>query len=70
MQIRWTVIDTELGLALVAATERGLCSIALGEDAAALEAELRREFPKAELSQVVDGRDEFLAPRVREVAGM
>jgi AraC family transcriptional regulator of adaptative response/methylated-DNA-[protein]-cysteine methyltransferase len=70
MQIRWTVIDTELGLALVAATERGLCSIALGEDAAALEAELRGEFPKAELSQVVDGRDEFLAPRVREVADL
>jgi AraC family transcriptional regulator of adaptative response/methylated-DNA-[protein]-cysteine methyltransferase len=68
LDVRWTILDTELGQALVAATERGLCAIALGDDAAALEAELRREFPKATLTQVGDGRDEFLAPRVREVA--
>lgn len=70
MQIRWTVLGTALGLALVAATERGLCSITLGDDAAALEAGLRAEFPNAEFTQVHDGRDEFLAPRVREVASM
>lgn len=68
LQIRWTIIETGLGQALVAATERGLCSIALGEDAAALEAELRGEFPNADISQVQDGTDEFLAPRVRQVA--
>ena len=68
LEIRWTILDTELGRALVAATERGLCAIALGDDAAALEAELAREFPKATLRHVADGRDEFLAPRVREVA--
>jgi AraC family transcriptional regulator of adaptative response/methylated-DNA-[protein]-cysteine methyltransferase len=68
LEIRWTILDTELGQALVAVTERGLCAIALGEDATALEAELAREFPKATLRQVADGRDEFLAPRVREVA--
>ena len=68
LEIRWTILATELGQALVAVTERGLCAIALGEDAAALEAELAREFPKATLRQVADGRDEFLAPRVREVA--
>ena len=70
LEIRWTIIDTELGRALVAATERGLCTVALGDDEAALEAELRREFPKATLRHVSDGRDEFLAPRVREVARM
>ena len=70
LQIRWTIIETELGLALVAATERGLCSIALGHDAAALEAELRGEFPKADISRVQEGSDDFLAPRVREVASM
>jgi AraC family transcriptional regulator of adaptative response/methylated-DNA-[protein]-cysteine methyltransferase len=68
LEIRWTILDTELGRALVAATERGLCAIALGDDPAALEAELAREFPKAALQHVADGRDEFLAPRVREVA--
>lgn len=70
MQIRWTIIETALGLALVAATERGLCSIALGDDAAALQAELRSEFPKADISHVQEGSDDFLAPRVREVASM
>ncbi len=70
LQIRWTVIDTALGLALVAATERGLCSITLGDSANALEAALREEFPRAELLQVEAGSDDFLAPRLREVAGM
>jgi AraC family transcriptional regulator of adaptative response/methylated-DNA-[protein]-cysteine methyltransferase len=68
MQLRWTILETELGLALVAASERGLCSIALGDDPGKLEAELRGEFPNAELSRVQDGRDEFLAPRVQQVA--
>ena len=70
MQVRWTLLDTALGLALVAATDRGLCSITLGDDAGALEAGLRAEFPKAQLQRVEEGRDEFLAPRVREVARM
>jgi AraC family transcriptional regulator of adaptative response/methylated-DNA-[protein]-cysteine methyltransferase len=70
LQIRWTLLDTALGLALVAATDRGLCSITLGDDTAALEGGLRAEFPKAHLQRVEEGRDEFLAPRVREVARM
>ena len=70
MQVRWTLLDTALGLALVAATDRGLCSITLGDDADALEAGLRAEFPKAQLLRVEEGRDEVLAPRVREVARM
>lgn len=70
MQLHWTVLETALGLALVAATERGLCSIALGGTAAELEAELRREFPNAQLCFVQEGRDDFLAPRVRAVAQM
>jgi len=68
LEIRWTILETELGLALIAATERGLCSIALGDDAAQLEAGLKTEFPNARISRVQDGRDEFLAPRVQQVA--
>ena len=70
LQIRWTVIATALGLALVAATERGLCSITLGDSATALEAALREEFPRAGLLRVEAGRDDFLAPKLREVAAM
>ena len=67
-QIRWSIADTALGQALVATTQRGVCMIELGDDAAALEARLHAEFPKAQLERVDAGRDEFLAPRLRAVA--
>jgi AraC family transcriptional regulator of adaptative response/methylated-DNA-[protein]-cysteine methyltransferase len=70
LQVHWTLIDTRLGIALVAATERGLCTIALGDDAGALEQGLRDEFPAAGLSRVEEGSDDFLAPRVAQVADL
>ena len=66
--IRWSLIDTALGTALVATTARGICMVELGDDPSALEARLRAEFPHARLQRVDAGRDEFLAPRVRAVA--
>jgi AraC family transcriptional regulator of adaptative response/methylated-DNA-[protein]-cysteine methyltransferase len=48
-QIRFTTVATPLGQALVAATQRGICMTALGDDRVGLEAELRQRFPKAEL---------------------
>lgn len=66
--IRWSVIDTALGRALVATTQRGICMVELGDEDAALEAKLRAEFPQAVLERVDAGSDEFLAPRVRAVA--
>lgn len=66
--VRWSVIDTALGRALVAATARGICAIELGDDEATLHARLCREFPNAALERVDEGRDEFLAPRLRAVA--
>ena len=68
LQIRWSLVDTVLGQALVAATERGICAVALGDDPAALEQELHEEFPRAQLQRVDSGRDDFLAPRLRAVA--
>ena len=67
-QIRWSLARTALGTALVATTERGVCMVELGDDATALEAKLRAEFPQAQLERVDAGRDEFLAPRLRAVA--
>ena len=66
--IRWTVVDTVLGRTLVAATERGICAVELGDDDATLERRLREEFPLAQLERVEAGRDDFLAPRLRAVA--
>ena len=69
-QVRWSLVDTALGTALVATTARGICMVELGDDSAALEAKLRAEFPRAALERVDAGRDEFLAPRVRAVAAV
>lgn len=66
--IRWSTIETTLGPALVATTERGICMVELGDDVAALETKLRVEFPRAQCRRVDAGSDEFLAPRVRAVA--
>ncbi len=49
--IRWTVTATEIGHAMVAATERGLCAVKVGEDLAALESELHAEFPHATIAR-------------------
>ena len=67
-RIRWSIVGTALGQALVATTERGICMVELGADAQALERSLHVEFPHAQLERVDAGRDEFLAPRVRAVA--
>jgi AraC family transcriptional regulator of adaptative response/methylated-DNA-[protein]-cysteine methyltransferase len=66
--IRWSLVDSALGTALVATTQRGICMVELGEDAITLEVKLRDEFPHAQLQRVDAGRDEFLAPRLQAVA--
>ncbi len=68
MHIRWALVDTVLGMALVATTERGICMVELGTAAQALEQRLRAEFPRARVERVDAGRDEFLAPRLQAVA--
>jgi AraC family transcriptional regulator of adaptative response/methylated-DNA-[protein]-cysteine methyltransferase len=49
--IRWTIASIPQGVALVAATERGLCSILMGHETEALATELRAEFPRAALAR-------------------
>jgi|KBSSwiStaDraftv2_1062776.scaffolds.fasta_scaffold05323_2 AraC family transcriptional regulator of adaptative response/methylated-DNA-[protein]-cysteine methyltransferase len=50
-RITWLVLDTPLGALLLARTEKGLCRVAFGQDASALESMLRSEFPAAELER-------------------
>jgi AraC family transcriptional regulator of adaptative response/methylated-DNA-[protein]-cysteine methyltransferase len=49
--ITWTVTPSDLGPLLVAATDRGLCFIQLGDDPATLESRLAEEFPAAILAR-------------------
>lgn len=47
--LRWTIIATDLGLAMIAASDDGLRAITLGDAADALTADLTARVPKARL---------------------
>jgi len=49
--IRYAVGPSSLGQVLVAATERGICAVELGDDPVALGASVRRRFPRAALRE-------------------
>jgi AraC family transcriptional regulator of adaptative response/methylated-DNA-[protein]-cysteine methyltransferase len=66
--IRYTTAHSLLGRVLVAATTRGICAVALGDDDKTLLAQLRGEFPHAEFTRVDAGRDEWLSVVLNRVA--
>jgi AraC family transcriptional regulator of adaptative response/methylated-DNA-[protein]-cysteine methyltransferase len=49
MRIRFGTTSTPFGALIVAYTDRGICSVALGETAGELETQLRRQFSAAEI---------------------
>ncbi len=49
MQIHYTIVDSPLGRLLVAATNRGISALYLGEKDAPLESALQKEYPRAEI---------------------
>jgi AraC family transcriptional regulator, regulatory protein of adaptative response / methylated-DNA-[protein]-cysteine methyltransferase len=51
MQINYTVAPSPLGWLLVAATDKGICSVTLGDEAEKLADDLAAEFPEASLTQ-------------------
>jgi AraC family transcriptional regulator of adaptative response/methylated-DNA-[protein]-cysteine methyltransferase len=50
-KISYTIFDTPLGKLLLAATEKGVCSIQFGSNTSSLEMGLRDEFSAAEITQ-------------------
>jgi len=69
VRIRLTTVDTALGTVLVAATDRGLCSVTIGASAAGLEAGLRREFPAAQIERADDELRAWAGAVVARLAG-
>ncbi len=63
MNIAYTVVTSPLGRLLVAATERGVSMVSIGDDEASLEASLRGEYPAATISRA----DETLRPTVTAI---
>jgi len=58
MRIVYTLADSALGRLLVAATERGVCAVALGDSDSELTANLFAEYPQAS----IDSRDTRISP--------
>ena len=63
MRIRYAAAQCSLGQLLVAATEKGICAVRLGDSAAALEADLKSEFSAAHLER----HDESLGRWLQEI---
>jgi AraC family transcriptional regulator of adaptative response/methylated-DNA-[protein]-cysteine methyltransferase len=51
MKIDYTIAECPLGLLLVAATDKGICSITLGDKSKGLTEDLHAEFPQAEIAR-------------------
>lgn len=55
MDMRYTITECSLGYLLVAATDRGVSVVRLGDSPDALEAEMRQDYPAAQI-QADDGQ--------------
>ena len=68
-RIRYTIQPCALGKVLIAATERGICRIELGEDSRAMPTRLEREFPKADLHRDDDALGVYASEILRRLDG-
>jgi AraC family transcriptional regulator of adaptative response/methylated-DNA-[protein]-cysteine methyltransferase len=66
--IRYTTLACPLGRVLVAATARGLCAVNVGDSDDTLLQQLHEEFPRARITRVDAGRDEWLSAVVARIA--
>ena len=64
--IRYSIVSTQLGKLLIAATERGLCAVRFGDRESAMISELRREFRAAAISR----DDQALRPVAGQVQAL
>ncbi|OAJ60593.1 AraC family transcriptional regulator [Paraburkholderia ginsengiterrae] len=61
LTVRYASAPTSLGFVLVAATDKGICKIGFGDDAAMLADDLRGEFANADLLEDVERLAPFIA---------
>jgi AraC family transcriptional regulator, regulatory protein of adaptative response / methylated-DNA-[protein]-cysteine methyltransferase len=69
MRISYTIVDSTLGRLLVAATERGICAVSLHDSDDVLEAELARDYPKAEFRREDRVPQEWIDPLLNYLSG-
>ena len=69
MRIEYTIAKSPLGNVLVAATERGVSAVYLGDAQDKLVAELREEYPRAEISPAAGGAQRWVREIVQRIEG-
>lgn len=69
MQIHYTIVGSPLGRLLVGATHRGISALYLGKDDAALQAALRKEYPRAEISRDRNGLEGWVGKILEHLRG-
>jgi AraC family transcriptional regulator, regulatory protein of adaptative response / methylated-DNA-[protein]-cysteine methyltransferase len=69
MKIEYTIAKSPLGKVLVAATERGVSAVYLGDATNKLVAELRQEYPRAEISAAAAGVQRWVSEIVQRIEG-
>jgi AraC family transcriptional regulator, regulatory protein of adaptative response / methylated-DNA-[protein]-cysteine methyltransferase len=69
MKIGYSIAKTVLGKVLVAATERGISAVYLGDSEAKLVQELKDEYPRAELAPAGDSFERWVKEIVQRVDG-
>ena len=68
-RIRYAVANTSIGRVLVAATERGICSVRIGTSEKTMAKELGREFPAAAIARDREGLAAWLDRLARHLEG-
>jgi len=69
MKIEYTIAKSPLGKVLVAATERGVSAVYLGDAQGKLVAELHEEYPNAEISPATGSAQRWVREIVQRIEG-
>ena len=69
MKLAYTIAESPLGKVLVAATGRGVSAIYLGDEETRLVAELREEYPRAEIAAASNGFERWVKEVLQRIAG-
>ena len=69
MKIGYTIAKSPLGKVLVAATERGVSAVYLGDVESKLISELREEYPRAEIVPAADSYQRWVREIVQRIEG-
>ena len=68
MRITHSTIASPIGQVLIATTENGVCSVKIGSNENALVAELKREYPNAEIAESAEGAEKARREWVKAIA--